>query len=61
MPKSNPIALLCGVPPVCDRCGENDAQIRIDLPHFGRRVVCGDCVVLLMEQGLRAGLDELPK
>lgn len=57
MVKDNPIALLCGIPPVCDRCGEQDAQVRIDLPDYGQRTMCGDCVVLLIERGLREGVE----
>lgn len=51
MKNNYPIALLCGVPPMCDRCGEEDAQVQIKLPNYGQRCMCGKCVTLLIERG----------
>lgn len=46
------IALLSGGVPTCDRCAEEDALVRVDLPE--RRCLCENCVVLLINYGLKA-------
>ncbi len=45
------IALFCGIPPHCDRCGE-DAKVSLKLPIYGERCLCEDCVLTLVERGL---------
>lgn len=46
------IGLICGVPPLCDRCHEEDAKVQIELPFSGERRLCEECVIELMQLGL---------
>ena len=53
MSKSKPdVALFLGVPPVCDRCAEEDAKCQITLPNLGQRSLCATCLTHLIEVGL---------
>lgn len=46
------IALICGVPPECDRCHLLDAAAIIDQPNKGKVQLCAKCVGALVERGL---------
>jgi hypothetical protein len=54
------LALLCGVPPTCDRCAEDDAKVFITLPTYGERCLCEKCITNLVEKGLTSGKDSKP-
>jgi hypothetical protein len=46
------VALICGTPPVCDKCVDEDAKVVVILPTKGRWVLCSLCLVLLLEKVL---------
>lgn len=54
LPKAD-VVLLCGLPPMCDRCGEKDAKVRITLPKLAcQRELCAECLAILVERGLES-------
>jgi hypothetical protein len=46
------VALICGTPPICDKCVDQDAKVVVILPTKGRWVLCGTCLVILLEKVL---------
>lgn len=52
------LALFCGYPPVCDRCGVEDAKLSAELPIYGKRQLCERCVVELLQIGLRQNSEQ---
>lgn len=54
------IGLFGGIPPVCDRCGANDAKVHVELVSLGVRELCSGCLNLLIERGLLVDREQHP-